>query len=54
VHVGHRVSAAIDFKADRRNRRLLIQQWTWIDGPRDGDRERIDDALARFEAFQLG
>jgi uncharacterized protein len=53
VLVGDRVAAAIDCKADRRDRRLLIRQWTWIDGPRDGDRDRIDDALARFEAFQL-
>jgi uncharacterized protein len=48
VLVGDRVAAAIDCKADRRNRTLLIQQWSWIDGPRDGDRERIDDAVARF------
>jgi len=46
------IAAAIDTKADRAGGRLLIQTWTWID-ERDGDRERIDAALGRFEAFQL-
>ena len=32
---------------------LLIQQWTWIDGPRDGDQARIDAALGRFEALPV-
>ena len=49
----HRIAAAIDIKTDRVAGRLLIQQWTWTDGPRDGDRERIDAALTDFEAFQL-
>lgn len=52
VLVGDRVAAAIDTKADRAGGRLLIQAWTWID-ERAGDRARIDDALGRFEAFQL-
>ena len=52
VLVGDRIAAAIDTKADRAGGRLLIQTWTWID-ERDGDRERIDAALGRFEAFQL-
>lgn len=54
VLVGDRIAAAIDLKADRANRKLLIQRWTWIDGPRHGDQARIDAALARFEAFQFG
>ena len=54
VVVGDRVAAAIDLKADRAARTLLIQQWTWLgDGPRDGDKARIEDELARFERFQL-
>jgi len=53
VLVGDRVAAAIDLKADRTAGRLLIQQWTWIDR-HDGDQPVIDDALARFEAFQFG
>ncbi|MBP7002975.1 crosslink repair DNA glycosylase YcaQ family protein [Amaricoccus sp.] len=54
VLVGDRIAAAIDAKADRAARRLLVQKWTWLDGPRDGDRPAIEEALARFEAFQLG
>jgi uncharacterized protein YcaQ len=54
VLVGDRIAAAIDLKADRRNRKLIIQQWTWTDGaPAAGEREAIDAALHRFEAFQF-
>ncbi len=54
VLVGDRIAAAIDLKADRAARRLLIQQWTWTDQRRDGDTERIEEALGRFETFQFG
>ena len=54
VLVGDRVAAAIDTKADRAARALLIQQWTWVDGgPRDGEKARIEAALERFERFQF-
>lgn len=54
VLLGDRVAAVIDTKADRAGATLLLQKWTWIDGPREGDRERIDETLGRFEAFQFG
>ncbi len=54
VLVGDRVAAAIDVKADRAARQLLIQQWTWLDGPTEGDKARIEAALGRFETFQFG
>lgn len=54
VLVGDRIAAAIDAKADRAARRLLIQKWTWLDGPRAGDQAAIEAALGRFEAFQFG
>jgi uncharacterized protein YcaQ len=54
VLVGDRIAAAIDLKADRAAGRLLVQQWSWIDGPAEGDKERIEEALGRFERFQLG
>ena len=48
--VGDRIVAAIDLKADRANRKLLVQQWTWLDGgPAEGDQARLDEALHRFE-----
>ncbi|GAB4185600.1 MAG: crosslink repair DNA glycosylase YcaQ family protein [Thalassobaculales bacterium] len=54
VLAGERVVAAIDLKADRAARRLLIQQWTWIggDGP-ERHKPAIEAALDRFEAFQF-
>jgi uncharacterized protein YcaQ len=54
VLVGDRIVAAIDLKADRDRRHLLIQRWTWTgDGPAAGDKARVDEALHRFEAFQF-
>lgn len=52
VLIGDRIAAALDLKADRGARRLMIQQWTWID-QRDGDTARIENALTRFETFQF-
>ncbi|MBP7241384.1 crosslink repair DNA glycosylase YcaQ family protein [Amaricoccus sp.] len=54
VLVGDRIAAAIDAKADRAAGKLLVQKWTWLDGPRDGDKAAIEEALERFVAFQLG
>ncbi len=54
VLIGDRVAAAIDIKADRINRALLIRQWTPVGDPREGDKARIEEALHRFEAFQFG
>ena len=54
VLVGDRIVAAIDLKADRARRELLIQQWTWVgDGSERADKVRIDEALHRFERFQF-
>ena len=54
VLIGDRIAAAIDAKADRTAGRLLLRQWTWLDGPRAGDRARIEEALHRFACFQFG
>jgi uncharacterized protein len=52
--VGDRVAAALDLKTDRERGKLLVQKWTWIGkGPRRADKAKIEDALARFERFQL-
>jgi uncharacterized protein YcaQ len=54
VLAGDRIVAVIDLKADRGAGRLLVQQWTWIDGAESGAlKQRIEDELGRFERFQL-
>jgi uncharacterized protein len=59
VLVGDDIVAAIDLKTDRQNRKLLLQKWSWVgEGARRGARKdlkpRIEEALDRFEQFQLG
>jgi len=54
VLVGDRIVAAIDLKADRKAGKLLIQKWTWLNHADPAEyKALIDDALTRFEAFQL-
>jgi hypothetical protein len=44
----------LDLKTDRERSKLLIQKWTWLDkGPRAARRRQIEEALHRFERFQL-
>jgi uncharacterized protein YcaQ len=58
VLVGCEIVAALDLKTDRKNRKLLVQKWSWVgEGARRGARKelkrRIEDELHRFERFQL-
>jgi uncharacterized protein YcaQ len=54
VLVGDEIVAAIDFKADREKRQLLVQQWTWVGkGSAPAHKARIEEELHRFERFQL-
>lgn len=54
VLVGDRIVAAIDLKTDRERKKLLIRQWTWIGkGSARAHKKSVEDALHRFEAFQL-
>ena len=54
VLVGDEIVAAIDLKTDRENRKLLVQQWTWVGTGSAGRHKRvIEDELNRFEQFQL-
>ncbi len=54
VLVGDRIVAAIDLKADRSKRALLIQKWTWLGrGFARAHKAPIEAALHRFERFQL-
>lgn len=54
VLLDDRVVAAIDFKTDRKARRLLVQSWTWIEEVGAAEKAAIEAELARFEQFQLG
>jgi uncharacterized protein YcaQ len=58
VLVGDDIVAAVDLKADRQNKKLLMQKWTWVgNGKKPAARKelkrRIEEALGRFERFQL-
>ena len=54
VLVGDEIVAAIDCKADRENRKLLVQKWTWFTRQaREAHKVRIEEALDPFERFQL-
>ena len=54
VLVGDEIVALLDLKADRGQRKLLLQRWTWLGKrSRRSHRKRIEEALHRFERFQL-
>jgi len=54
VLIGEDIVAAIDLKADREKRKLLIQQWTWVGkGSASAHKAMIEEKLHRFEAFQF-
>jgi hypothetical protein len=58
VLVGDDIVAALDLKTERRSRKLLLQKWNWVGngaqrGARKDLKRRIEEALHRFERFQL-
>jgi uncharacterized protein YcaQ len=58
VLAGEAIVAALDLKTDRKNRKLLVQKWTWVGaGAKKAARKelkrRIEEELHRFERFQL-
>ncbi|RDV04210.1 winged helix-turn-helix domain-containing protein [Undibacter mobilis] len=56
VLVDDKIVAALDLKTDRKQRKLLMQKWTWL-GPKTAPRKelkrRIEEELDRFALFQL-
>jgi uncharacterized protein YcaQ len=61
VLVGEEIVAVLDLKTDRQNRKLLMQQWSWVGKGKaaKGDtrkdlKRRIEEELDRFARFQLG
>ena len=58
VLVGDAIVAALDLKTDRKQRKLLVQSWSWVGGgaargARKDLKPKIDEELHRFERFQL-
>ena len=54
VLVGDEIVAAIDLKTDRAKQELLVQKWNWVgNGAARSHKKQIEDALHRFERFQL-
>lgn len=54
VLLGDRARALIDMKTDRDRGKLLIQKWSWVGKGSRIDKQRIEERLGDFEAFQLG
>jgi uncharacterized protein YcaQ len=54
VLIGEEIVAVLDLKTDRAAARLLVQKWTWLaKDRRAARRKQIEEALGRFERFQL-
>jgi uncharacterized protein YcaQ len=54
VLLGDEIVAALDLKADRERRKLLVQKWTWVGrGAARPHKKLVEEELHRFERFQL-
>ncbi|PZR96194.1 MAG: cytoplasmic protein [Stutzerimonas stutzeri] len=54
VLAGDRIVAVADLKTDRAARKLLVQQWTWLEPEPSAElRRQVDEEMQRFERFQL-
>lgn len=53
VLVGDEIVAAIDPRADRQARKLVVQKWTWLADERAGLKALVEEAMTKFERFQM-
>jgi hypothetical protein len=54
VLLGDQIVANIDLKTDRQNKKLRVQQWTWLEKHKSVRHKKyIEEELHRFEKFQL-
>jgi uncharacterized protein len=53
VLMGDEIVAALDLKADRQARKLVVQKWTWIVEERTGLKAAIEAAMVHFQQFQM-
>ncbi|BAT60356.1 hypothetical protein GJW-30_1_02892 [Variibacter gotjawalensis] len=54
VLIGDKIVAALDIKADRANKKLLMQKWTWVgDGKAKAHKKLVEEELHRFAQFQF-
>lgn len=52
---GNEIIAMLDLKTDRKEEKLLIQNWIWRKGHKSSENKlKIEKELGRFEKFQLG
>lgn len=52
---GNQIIALLDLKADRQQKKLLIQNWVWLAKYKSRENKKIiETELERFEKFQLG
>ncbi|MEO8684979.1 MAG: crosslink repair DNA glycosylase YcaQ family protein [Devosia sp.] len=54
ILMGDRIVAALDLKTDRAAGKLLVQQASWFEDVGAEGKTAADEALGRFEQFQLG
>ncbi len=54
VLIGNNIEALLDLKADRESKKLLINNWVWLNKSKSAEKKkRIEQELDRFSKFQF-